>query len=138
MRKTITAIALAALAASTAFPVGAASAKQTVAEKGEARLAKLLEGRTAGAPVTCISAMNSNSLQVIDETAVVYDGGKTIYVARPTDPRQLGRNDVLVIQRTSGSQLCSNDILYTVDQGTGFRTGVVFLKEFVPYTKTGG
>lgn len=135
MKKIVAAIAISALALSG----GAASANQTRAEKGEARLAKMLEGRTAGEPVSCIATMGSSSnLQVIDNTAVVYDGGKTIWVARPTDPRQLGTWDTLVIKRTSGSQLCTNDILYTVDQGTGFRTGAVFLEKFVPYTKNDG
>ena len=77
----------------------------------------------------------SDDLQTITGAAIVYKDGKTIYVARPTDPRQLGPSDVLVIKRTSASQLCTNDILYTVDQGTGFRNGAVFLQNFVPYTK---
>ncbi|OJU65882.1 MAG: hypothetical protein BGO05_26290 [Rhizobiales bacterium 63-7] len=135
MKTILSAIAVSALLLSG----GAVGAKQTRAEKGEARLTKMLEGRTAGEPVSCISTMGSSSnLQVIDNTAVVYDGGKTIWVARPTDPRQLGTWDTLVIKRTTGSQLCTNDILYTVDQGTGFRTGSVFLEKFVPYTKTEG
>jgi hypothetical protein len=110
---------------------------ETRAEKGEARLAKMLEGRTAGEPVSCISTLRSTGLETIDNTAIVYDAGKTIYVARPINPKDLGPWDVLVIKRTTGSQLCSNDILYTVDQGTGFRTGSIFLKDFVPYTKAG-
>jgi hypothetical protein len=130
MRKFITALAISALAVT-----GAAASAETLAEKGEAKLAKMLEGRTAGEPVSCISTMRSDGLQVIDHTAIVYDGGKTIYVARPTDPKQLGPWDILVIKRTNGSQLCTNDIIYTIDQGTGFRTGAVFLGNFVPYTK---
>lgn len=131
MRKLITAIAISALA----LTGGAVSAKQTVAEKGEARLSKMLEGRTAGEPVSCISTMSRNGLEVIDQTAVVYDGGNTIYVARPTDRKQLRRGDILVIERTSSSQLCTVDVVKTVDQSSGFMTGVVFLDKFVPYTK---
>jgi len=133
MRKLISAIALSALALTASTAV----AQQSRAEKGEARLAKMLEGRTAGEPVNCISTMRSDGLEVIDHTAVVYDAGNTIYVARPSHPNSLGAWDTLVIKRTNGSQLCTNDILYTVDQGTGFRTGAVFLDEFVPYTKEG-
>jgi hypothetical protein len=131
MRKLLTALAIPALALT--MP-GLATA-ETRAEKGEARLAKMLEGRTAGEPVSCISTLRSSGLETIDNTAVVYDGGKTIYVARPTNPKDLGPWDIVVIKRTNGSQLCANDIIYTVDQGTGFRTGAIFLNDFVPYTK---
>lgn len=131
MRKILTALAIPALALT--LP-GLANA-ETRAEKGEARLAKMLEGRTAGEPVSCISTLRSSNLETIDHTAIVYDAGKTIYVARPANPKDLGPWDIVVIKRTNGSQLCANDIIYTVDQGTGFRTGAIFLENFVPYTK---
>jgi len=130
MRKFITAIAISALALG-----GTAASAETTAEKGAAKLEKMLEGRTAGEPVSCISTMGRDKLEVIDETAVVYDGGKTVYVARPSDPRQLRRGDVLVIERTSASQLCTLDVVKTVDRSSGFMTGVIFLDKFVPYTK---
>ena len=104
---------------------------------GEARLARMLEGRTAGEPVSCIDTARSNKMEVIDGVAVVYDAGKTIYVARPTDPHMLGRNDALVLNRFSGSRLCVQDAMRTIDRHDGFPTGVVFLKDFVPYTKAG-
>ena len=106
------------------------------AEQNEAKLARMLEGRTAGEPVSCIAAMNSTRIEVIEHVAIVYDSGDTIYVARPTDPRQLGRNDIVVIDRFGG-QLCHNDVIRTVDRYQGFTTGAVFLNEFVPYTKQG-
>jgi hypothetical protein len=91
------------------------------------------EGRTAGRPVACIPAQVSERLKIIDRTAVVYDGGRTIYVAKPRDPRTLDTNDILVINRF-GSQLCKTDVVRTVDRSSGFMTGVVFLGDFVPYT----
>jgi hypothetical protein len=106
-------------------------------DSGEARLARMLAGRTAGAPVSCITTTRSNKMEVIDGVAVVYDAGKTIYVARPTDPRMLGRNDALVLDRFSPSRLCVPESMKTVDRYDGFHTGVVFLKDFVPYTKAG-
>ncbi|AKM11693.1 hypothetical protein AB433_09105 [Croceicoccus naphthovorans] len=100
------------------------------AERGEARLAEMLAGRTAGEPQSCISAFADNRLTVIDETAVVYNAGDTIYVARPDN--SLDTQDVLVIERTGG-QLCKQDFVRTVDRTLGFTTGVVFLGDFVPY-----
>ncbi len=123
------AIALAATAA--------AAAGSGRNDAGEARLARMLEGRTAGEPVSCINTVRSNKMQVIDGVAVVYDAGRTIYVARPTDPRMLGRNDALVLDRFSPVHLCVQEPMKTVDRYDGFHTGVVFLKDFVPYTKAG-
>ena len=112
--------------------VTAASARS--AEENEARLARMLEGRTAGEPVSCISALNSNRIEVIEDVAIVYDSGETIYVARPTNPNALSRNDVIVIDR-HGGQLCNTDVIRTIDRYQGFTTGAVFLDKFVPYKK---
>jgi len=113
---------------------GATAVSARSAEENEAKLARMLEGRTAGEPVSCISALQSNRLEVIEEVAIVYDAGDTIYVARPSDPRSLGRDDVIVINRFGG-QLCHNDVIRTVDRYQGFTTGAVFLEEFVPYKR---
>ncbi len=109
---------------------------ETPAERGEARLAKMIEGRAAGEPVSCIPALRSNRLTVIDHVGLVYDAGETIYVARASNPRSLGRNDIVVIDRF-GSQLCKQDIVRTVDRYQHYTTGAVFLEDFIPYTKQG-
>jgi hypothetical protein len=132
MKKLATILAGAALALSGTTVATAQTT--TLAERGEAKLAQMLEGRTAGEPVSCINAMRANQLQVIEHVGLVYRAGDTIYVARPSDPRVLGRNDVLVIERF-GSQLCKQDVVRTVDRHGGFMTGVVFLDGFVPYKR---
>jgi hypothetical protein len=125
------------LAGAAVLAMGASAASaEMLAEKGEARLAKMLEGRTAGEPVNCVSAIRSNRLRVIEHVGVVYDAGKTIYVSRPSDPKSLGPWDIPVIERF-GSQLCTTDIIRTVDRSGGYITGAVFLGDFVPYTKQG-
>lgn len=133
MRNTLLALAAATLAVSGVASTPAI-AGQKAAEKGAARLAKMLEGRVAGEPVSCIPGWNSSQIQVIDETAIVYDAGDTIYVGRPTDPSVLDANDVLVTNRT-GSQFCANDTMRMMDRNGQFVTGVVFLDKFVPYKK---
>ena len=128
---------LATLLAGAALALaGTTAALARSAEQNEAKLARMLEGRTAGEPVNCISALNSNRLEVIEHVGIVYDAGSTIYVARPTDPRQLGRDDVVVINRFGG-QLCTTDVIRTVDRYQGYTTGAVFLDNFVPYSKAG-
>ncbi|MET0282790.1 MAG: hypothetical protein ABW278_16910 [Steroidobacteraceae bacterium] len=107
---------------------------QTRAEKNQARLAKMLEGRTAGEPLTCIPGYAANRLEVIEGVALVYNAGNTLYVAKPTQPDQLRRDDILVVERYSG-QLCHTDVVRTIDRSGGFLTGVLFLDKFVPYKK---
>lgn len=103
-------------------------------QRGEERLAEMLEGRVAGEPQSCISTFRSNALQVIPYVGLVYESGDTIYVARAANPRSLRRTDVLVIDRTS-SQLCRTDIIRTMDRGSNSPTGVLFIEDWVPYTE---
>jgi hypothetical protein len=122
------------IAAAVLALAGTAANSADRTEKNEARLEKMLEGRIAGEPVTCIPAIKGNRLEVIEGVAMVYKSGDILYVARPTDPKSLGRDDILVIDRF-GSQVCYNDIVRTVDRTGGYFTGVVFLGKFVPYRK---
>jgi hypothetical protein len=128
---------LATILAGTALAfAGATAASAKSAEENEAKLARMLEGRTAGEPVNCVSALRSTDIEVLDHVGIIYESGNTIYVARASDPEQLGRNDIVVINRYGG-QLCTSDMIRTVDRYQGFTTGAVFLDDFVPYTKGG-
>ena len=104
-----------------------------MAERGRAVV--LAAADVAGEPVSCITPNRSRNLQVIEHVGVVYDDGDTIYVARPSNPRSLGSMDVPVIERF-GSQLCKQDLTKTIDRYDGHVSGVVFLSDFVPYTKS--
>lgn len=124
--------------AALALTGATAASAETRAEKGEARLAKLLEGRQAGNPASCITPFRSDSVTIIDHVGVVYNAGKTIWVSRPvSDPKTLDSDDVLVIERF-GSQICKQDVMKTIDRYQGNLTGLVFLGDFVPYTKADG
>ncbi|ABC64429.1 hypothetical protein [Erythrobacter litoralis] len=102
--------------------------------EGEQKLAKLLEGRVAGEPESCIRDRPVRNFQVIDNTAIVYRIGSTIWVNRTKNPRTLDDNETLVFRRY-GSQICSTDIVSTIDRFGGFYTGNIFLDHFVPYRK---
>ena len=123
-----------------ALATGAALLAGTAAEAkpkltGEQQLAKVLEGRVAGTPVSCISLMNSREQRVIDKTAIVFGNGSTIYVNRPTNARDLDRDDIMVTDIRGTSQLCDVDIMRTRDRSNFFYTGFVGLQEFVPYRR---
>lgn len=122
-------------ATGAAIVLGATTAQaETRQERGEARLAELIEGRTAGEPQSCVTAYRSNDIQVIPYVGIVYDAGDTVYVARATRPERLRDSDVPVFERF-GSQLCKTDVIRTIDRHAGFTTGALFLEDFVPYTK---
>ena len=123
-------VALAALAAALVAGPSVAAERLT----GEAKLAKMLEGRVAGEPKSCINTFVNRDSTVIDDTAVVYGRGRTIWVNRTAHPQDLDDSDAMLV-RMYGSQLCRQDIVTTFDTSTGMYTGNVFLTEFVPYTR---
>ena len=129
---------LALILAGAALALGGTTAAtaETRAERAEAKLARMLEGRVAGEPVKCITALRNNRIQVIEHIGIVYDAGDTIYVARASHPDDLDHWEVPVIERFGG-QLCSNDVMRTVDRTGGYITGPLFLDDFVPYTRRG-
>lgn len=120
-------------ATALAMLAGQANAK-TAAEKGDAKFAELTQGRIAGEPRSCVSAMRSRDIEVIDHVGLSFKDGDTLWIARASDPRSLSSFDVPIIERY-GSQLCKQDLIRTVDRSSQFPTGVVFLGDFVPYTK---
>ena len=101
--------------------------------KGEAKLAKMLEGRVAGEGRSCIQTFGSRNLTQIDDTALVYRDGRTIWVNRTKNPESIDDSDIMVIERFSGSTLCRTDQVRLVDRTAGMLTGIIFLDDFVPY-----
>lgn len=105
------------------------------ASKGEQRLAKLLDGRTAGEPVRCIRALPNVRMQTINGVAYVYGSGDTIWVQRTRDPRQIDDANILLIDRREAARVCREDVRRQVDRFTGMFMGAVFFDDFVPYTR---
>ncbi|WP_066659394.1 MULTISPECIES: hypothetical protein [unclassified Sphingomonas] len=130
MRIAFAAAALAALA----LP-GAATADEKPYPKGEAELAKMLEGRVAGKPVKCVSSSSLGQSTVIDKTAIVYRVGSKLYVNRPRGGADQLSDDEILVTKIHGSQLCNVDKIDLVDRTSRMWSGFVVLGDFVPYTK---
>jgi hypothetical protein len=128
MRKV--AIALTAVAALLAGPALQAKPKLTPQQE----LAKLLEGREPGKPTNCLSSSDTREMRVLDKTAIVYGWGNTIWVNVPKNAEDLDDDEVMVT-KTFGSQLCSLDIVHTMDRTSHMTTGFINLGEFVPYRR---
>lgn len=135
-----TAMAAAALALFAAPVAQAQDADDARPEmsKGEAELAEMLEGRVAGEPENCIRTFPSRNLTIIDETALVYRDGDTLWVNTTSDPRSIDDDDILVVDRFSTTNLCRTDQVTLRDRAGGFFSGVLILEDFVPYRKVEG
>lgn len=129
MRPLIATILSAAILA--AAPV-AAKEKPT----GEEKLAKILEGRVAGEPQDCITLSSATSSQVVDDTAIVYRIGSTLWVNRPRGGAEsLDGDDNILVTKLTGTRLCSIDTIELHDRNSHMYAGFVSLGEFVPYRK---
>lgn len=118
-------------AALALFPLAGAAHADPVGETG---LAKMLEGRVAGAPLSCVPARLTQAT-VIDKTAIVYRVGSTLYVNRPNSGADQLDSDDIMVTRQFSSQLCNVDKIDQLDRGTRNWRGFVLLGDFVPYTK---
>ena len=126
-------LATVAATLSLAFTSSASAQEDAEITKGEAELAELLEGRVAGEPESCIRTIGSRNLEQIDNTALVYRAGDTIWVNYTKTPRAIDDWDYLVIRKFSASQLCRTDQVTTRDRSGNFFSGVILLDDFIPY-----
>ncbi len=137
MKKTFAKTILGTVLLCTALGGGASLAEARTKLTPQQQLDKLLAGRVAGKPVSCISLLDSNNTQVIDKTAIVYGWGRTLYVNTPDDARSLDGDDILVTKITGSNQLCRLDTINLRDRTSHSFSGFVVLNDFVPYTRTG-
>ena len=130
MRKTIAAVFAAATVLSLSV---AADARPKITP--EAKLAKMLDGRVAGEPQDCIFLPSIRGSRIVDNTAIVYDAGRTLWVNRPRSGAESLDDDDILVTRLHSSSLCSIDIVELHDRYGHFYSGFVGLGEFVPYRK---
>ncbi|HMH69053.1 MAG TPA: hypothetical protein VK519_14160 [Pinirhizobacter sp.] len=123
------------LALSTAALAVSGSALAASKHDPAEELAKLLEGRVAGPPVSCINLPQAQGSRVINHTAIVYDFGTTIYVNYPRGGADSLSSDDILVTKTPGTQLCKMDIVRMVDRSVGFPKGFVSLGPFIPYKR---
>jgi hypothetical protein len=105
-------------------------------DKGEAKLAKILEGRVAGEPVDCLDTFRRRNLEVVDRTALVFKDGDTYYVNRPAGVDFLQWGDIPVF-KIWGDRMCSKDMVQLRDSATLMPGATMVLEKFVPYKKAG-
>jgi hypothetical protein len=131
------------LRTSSLIAIGAAAllaagstAQQGRSPQADEKLAKALAGRTAGAPVNCIS--ERSKMQIVDDSTILFRDRGTVYVQQPYGGCHGLSNSMSLIRRSFGTtRICRGDINNIVDVRTGFGTGACTYSEFVPYRKAG-
>lgn len=121
------------------FGSAALSADNDYRAKQEARdqaaLAKALTGFTPGKPASCIDQRRITDTQRIGDTILYKYSRHELYRA-DTNGGCFGlRRGDAIISRTPSGQLCSGDILNTVDMVTHVNSGSCTVREFVPYRR---
>lgn len=128
-------ISVALLAGAMTASVSAQS-RDAAAERharDEAKLARALEGKVAGKPLSCINLRNVRSTKTYGEQTMLYVvNARLAYRNDPPGGCPM-RNDRAIITRTPGNMLCRGDIALIQDLTTGFGFGGCALGNFIPY-----
>lgn len=103
--------------------------------KSEADLNKLLAGRTAGKPVSCLPNSSNMRIQQFGERTLIYsDVGRTIWRNDPPGGCMGGGRGYAIITRTTTGSACRGDLATIVDQVSRIPFGSCALGDFTPYS----
>ena len=130
--RTIFLLAVAALGACTAYsdPV----VRTTV---DEAALDETLAGRVQGEPVSCVRQQDVRNTRSPGGNAILFDGpGGIVYVNRARGSCPPIRPWHAIQHRSSGTRLCTGELIRVFDPQTGVEYGGCMLSEFVPWRRT--
>ena len=129
-------VVLAGVVASCGAPVQRQAAALTPAQSE--KLGKQLTGKTAGEPQSCISlVMAKDTIRISDDILLYRVSRNLVYRndLRSSCPG-LARDSDIIVTKTTGTMLCSGEILRLVDRQSGFDRGACSLGEFTPYRTT--
>lgn len=132
------AIALLALGGSAALAACTASAvPDTPSPRAQRDLAEALAGRTQGPAVRCIPNYRANNMRVIDDSTILFQDGRTVYLQKPRgECFGIGNGSRTLVTRPFGTtDLCDGDINRTIDLVSHIEGGSCVFGPFVPYTK---
>jgi hypothetical protein len=118
--------------------IAAAAVSEGPTERARARAARILEGRMALEPVSCVTQRLLRGNQTIDEGGAILFGGPTdttVYVNRPPAGCPSLDNGRILVTRTTSSQLCRGDIAIVRDPSGGPEVGSCGLGDFTPYRR---
>lgn len=105
--------------------------------EAQAELDKLLAGKTAGPPITCLQHYRANDMVRIDDSTVAFKQGSRVYVNHLIGAcSNLDSSFYALVTRSNGMGLCRGDIAHVQDVSTGAIVGSCAIGDFVPYTRS--
>lgn len=118
--------------------VQSTSAEPRLSDREARDLARALDGKVPGEPVSCVSAMRSDDLRALGDNTLIYRFSKDLVYRNTLEGACTGLSmgDTLVMRRTT-NQYCRGDIATVVNLQSGAQTGSCSLGDFVPYRTPG-
>jgi Family of unknown function (DUF6491) len=109
--------------------------------RAQLELNRLLAGKAAGRPTSCLPSYNSNDMQIIDGRNVAFKlGSRTVYMMHLSPGCELlGRGSyALLTHEFGGMGMCQGDIARVLDTTSRMTVGSCAIEAIVPYTVPGG
>ena len=107
----------------------------------EDRLQRLIAGKVAGPPQSCIPNITTrgNNMVVIDDQTVAFRAtGGRVYVGHlGAGCDNIGMGNSLVTRQSAASSLCRGDIAQLQNLSSGANVGSCTFQEFIPYSPSG-
>ena len=117
-----------------------AAGPPTRSAQGQQQFERLVAGKVAGPPLSCLATFNTNDMVVIDDETVAFrQGANRVYV----NHLQSGCNGIasgfnaLVTRQSDASSLCRGDIAESRNLTSHLTTGSCIFGDFIPYTRAG-
>jgi hypothetical protein len=133
--------ALILLGATLAGCSAAAEQQPIRSPQGQEQYQRLIQGKVAGKPISCLPSYRANDTIVIDEQTVAFRvaGGSEVYIVHMLGGcTNLGRSDYVMLTKQVGpSGLCRGDIAQIVDPINRITVGSCTFGDFIPYTRAG-
>jgi hypothetical protein len=106
--------------------------------ENQIKLDKLLAGKVAGAPITCLPNYQANDMIRIDDSTIAFKRGSRVYVNHLRGAcSNLTSGFYSLVTRSSGQGLCRGDIAEVRDNQTGTIVGACGIGNFIPYSNPG-
>jgi hypothetical protein len=105
--------------------------------KAQQEYERLLAGKVAGPPVSCLPSYNQNDMVVVDDHTIAFrNGSSRVYVNHMLGGcTNLGGPYALVTRTFGSAQLCRGDIGQVVDVMNHFTVGSCVFGDFIPYSR---
>ena len=108
--------------------------------RAQEKLGRLLAGKVAGRPQSCLPSYRSDEMIVIDDNTIAFrDGTDRVWINHPNGGcNMLGSSPYALVTHSVGSMgLCRGDIGHVTDTLNNSTVGSCSMGDFVPYSTPG-